>query len=160
MSENEACRLHGNAVDDGQYPVGAATQSLPWASSKCSLLAAALALVALGEAPFEVVSDMRMPGMDGAAFLAQVRALARQRAHPAHQPGRPALVDRGSHQGGHLRYLCKPCPNEVLIEPSTEAGHPAPTQAPRNVARNHPERHQKTFEVPAMVAPWASSAPV
>ena len=42
-----------------------------------------------------LISDMRMPRMDGATFLAQARAVgAARRAHPADRPDRPAVRHR------------------------------------------------------------------
>ena len=74
MSENKALP-RVLCVDDEPNILSALRRSLFTASSKCSLLAAAGWPGGIGRgAPFEVVvSDMRMPGMDGATFLAQVR---------------------------------------------------------------------------------------
>jgi response regulator RpfG family c-di-GMP phosphodiesterase len=62
-----------------------------------------------------VVSDMRMPGMDGATFLSQV-----MQAYPdvsrillTGDPGRDAAV-LAVNKGRILRYLTKPCPPEEL----------------------------------------------
>jgi response regulator RpfG family c-di-GMP phosphodiesterase len=62
-----------------------------------------------------VVSDMRMPGMDGATFLKQV-----MRAHPdvsrillTGEPGRDAAV-LAVNEGQILRFLTKPCPPDQL----------------------------------------------
>lgn len=67
--------------------------------------------------PFEVViSDMKMPGMDGAEFLARVRQLA---------PNSVRMVLSGQkdiehaiqavNEGRIFRYLTKPCKKEDLI---------------------------------------------
>jgi response regulator RpfG family c-di-GMP phosphodiesterase len=64
-----------------------------------------------------VVSDMRMPQMDGAAFLSQVRAL-----HPdvvrillTGQADTQAAIT-AVNEGQIYRFLTKPCPPEVLVE--------------------------------------------
>jgi response regulator RpfG family c-di-GMP phosphodiesterase len=63
-----------------------------------------------------IVSDMRMPGMDGAALLAKVREL-----HPdtvrvllTGEPGRDAVVS-AVNRGQIFRFLTKPCPPEELL---------------------------------------------
>jgi response regulator RpfG family c-di-GMP phosphodiesterase len=62
-----------------------------------------------------VVSDMRMPGMDGAAFLKRV-----MRLHPdatrillTGEPGRDAAVE-AVNEGRIFRFLTKPCPPDQL----------------------------------------------
>jgi EAL domain-containing protein (putative c-di-GMP-specific phosphodiesterase class I)/CheY-like chemotaxis protein len=62
-----------------------------------------------------VVSDMRMPGMDGAAFLARVRAESPQstRVLLTGQTELSAAV-RAINDGQIFRFLSKPCPPEVL----------------------------------------------
>src|SRR5690242_19617296 len=62
-----------------------------------------------------VVSDMRMPGMDGATFLSKV-----MQGYPdisrillTGDPGRDAAV-MAVNKGGILRYLTKPCPPDEL----------------------------------------------
>jgi response regulator RpfG family c-di-GMP phosphodiesterase len=78
--------------------------------------AEALAIMA-ADAPFAVVmSDMRMPGMSGAAFLAKVRAVA---------PDTVRLLLTGYseldaaiaavNEGQVFRFLTKPCPPDVLL---------------------------------------------
>lgn len=70
------------------------------------------------EPPFEVVvSDMRMPGVNGADFLAEVR-----RRYPGvtrilltgHADTESAIA--AVNRGAIFRYLSKPCPGETLIE--------------------------------------------
>ena len=67
--------------------------------------------------PFDVVvSDMRMPGMDGAAFLAEVRDLAPDTTRilltgHAEMSAAIAAVNRG----GVFRFLTKPCPPADLL---------------------------------------------
>lgn len=63
-----------------------------------------------------IVSDMRMPGMDGAALLAKVRELYPDttRVLLTGEPGRDAVVS-AVNQGQIFRFLTKPCPaNELL----------------------------------------------
>src|SRR5687767_4981247 len=62
-----------------------------------------------------VISDMRMPGMDGATFLKRV-----MRAHPdatrmllTGEPGRDAAV-QAVNEAQIYRFLTKPCPPEQL----------------------------------------------
>lgn len=71
-----------------------------------------------------VVSDMRMPGMDGAALLAKVRELYPDttRILLTGEPGRDAVVS-AVNKGQIFRFLTKPCPpNELLacIEAAVE----------------------------------------
>jgi len=63
-----------------------------------------------------VVSDMRMPGMDGAALLAKVRSLypATTRILLTGEPGRDAVVS-AVNKGQIFRFLTKPCPAEELL---------------------------------------------
>jgi len=69
------------------------------------------------EGPFAVVvSDMRMPGMSGADFLAEVRRIAPQTVRmllTGHADMHSAMdaVNRGQ----ILHFLTKPCPRDVLI---------------------------------------------
>jgi CheY-like chemotaxis protein len=82
------------------------------------------ALTTLTEgAPFAVVvSDMRMPEMDGASFLARARQLAplTSRLLLTGQAEVDAAIS-AVNQGQILRFLCKPCPPDVLV-PAIEAG--------------------------------------
>ncbi len=70
----------------------------------------------LNRGPFAVVlSDMRMPGMDGAAFLAQVKELSPETTRMlltgyADIEAAAAAVNKGQ----VFRFLTKPCPPEVL----------------------------------------------
>ncbi len=77
--------------------------------------AAGLALIA-SDGPFDVVvSDMRMPDMDGAAFLARVRSIARDttRVLLTGQAGAGTAV-AAVNEGQIFRFLFKPCPAQVL----------------------------------------------
>ena len=62
-----------------------------------------------------IVSDMRMPGMDGAALLAQVRNLYPDtvRVLLTGEPGRDAVVS-AVNKGQIFRFLTKPCPAEDI----------------------------------------------
>jgi CheY-like chemotaxis protein len=74
-----------------------------------------------GGGPFAVVlSDMRMPGMDGARFLSRVRSLSPDSSRilltgHADLDAAKAAVN----QGQVFRFLSKPCPPEVLLEACT-----------------------------------------
>lgn len=75
-------------------------------------------LVMAEKGPFEVVvSDMQMPDMDGAAFLAEVRALAPDttRLLLTGHAEVPAAV-KAVNEGGIFRFLTKPCPPAQLLE--------------------------------------------
>ncbi|MBK9519136.1 MAG: response regulator [Anaeromyxobacter sp.] len=69
------------------------------------------------EAPFAVVvSDMRMPGMDGAAFLARVRATSPDTVRvllTGHADFSSALA--AVNEGQIFRFLVKPCPPETML---------------------------------------------
>lgn len=71
-----------------------------------------------GSEPFAViVSDMRMPGMDGAQFLGRIRELAPDSVRVlltgyADQRSAVAAVN----EGNIFRFLTKPCPPEVLTK--------------------------------------------
>lgn len=62
-----------------------------------------------------IVSDMRMPGMDGAVLLSKVRALYPDtiRILLTGEPGRDAVVS-AVNRGQIFRFLTKPCPAEEL----------------------------------------------
>jgi len=62
-----------------------------------------------------VVTDMRMPGMDGAALLAKVRNLYPHttRVLLTGEPGRDAVVS-AVNKGQIFRFLTKPCPPEEI----------------------------------------------
>ncbi|WP_348674616.1 response regulator [uncultured Abyssibacter sp.] len=75
------------------------------------------------EPPFAVImSDMRMPGMDGAEFLARVRERSPNstRILLTGQADTKSAIAAINH-GAIFRYLCKPCPSDVLIPTLNEA---------------------------------------
>lgn len=78
----------------------------------------AAGLVAVDEhGPFDVViSDMRMPGMDGAAFLAEVCALSPHttRILLTGHAEMTAAID-AVNRGGVFRFLTKPCPPADIL---------------------------------------------
>src|SRR5882757_112875 len=75
----------------------------------------ALQLLKEQGAPSVVVSDMRMPGMDGATLLKHVRQLYPEttRILLTGDPGRDAAI-AGVNEGQIFRFLTKPCPPDQL----------------------------------------------
>ncbi len=73
-------------------------------------------------APAVIVSDMRMPGMDGAALLKQVKHLYPEttRILLTGEPGRDAAI-AAINEGQIFRFLTKPCPPDQL-RAAIEAG--------------------------------------
>lgn len=73
--------------------------------------------------PFDVViSDMRMPGMDGAEFLSHVRQESPDSMRillTGHADMSAAL--RAINEGQICRFLTKPCPPEILLQSVAEA---------------------------------------
>lgn len=74
-------------------------------------------LAAMQKAPFAVVvSDMRMPGMDGAEFLSRARAAAPETVRvllTGHADFDVALA--AVNQGQIFRFLTKPCPVDIIL---------------------------------------------
>lgn len=83
-----------------------------------------LAAMAGGEPFAVVISDMRMPGMDGATFLSRVRATAPQTTRIL-LTGQTELSTaiRAINDGQVFRFLDKPCPPDVLDRTLHEAVH-------------------------------------
>lgn len=77
---------------------------------------AALDVLARAETPFAViVSDMRMPVMDGAAFLARARELSNTSTRLLLTGDADLKAAINAVNEGHIfRFLCKPCPSDVL----------------------------------------------
>jgi len=84
--------------------------------------AAGLELIAREEPFAVVVSDMRMPGMDGAAFLTRVREIAPDatRVLLTGQADLDAAI-AAVNQANIFRFLTKPCPPDVLAAALTDA---------------------------------------
>jgi CheY-like chemotaxis protein len=76
---------------------------------------AALRMLKEGAAPMVIVSDMRMPGMDGATLLKHVRQLYPDvtRILLTGETGRDAAV-AAVNEGQIFRFLTKPCSTEIL----------------------------------------------
>jgi response regulator RpfG family c-di-GMP phosphodiesterase len=77
----------------------------------------ALDLLAKMPAPAVIVSDMRMPGMDGASFLSKARALCPDSVRmllTGHAEVEAAAA--AVNEGGIFRFLAKPCPPAALLE--------------------------------------------
>jgi len=75
------------------------------------------------EGPFAVVvSDMRMPGMNGAELLSRIRAMDAEavRIVLSGQSELTAAID-AVNQGGIFRFLTKPCARETLVGTLEEA---------------------------------------
>ncbi|WP_369944191.1 HD domain-containing phosphohydrolase [Xanthomonas medicagonis] len=131
----------------GQFDVATATGG-----------AQALEIIA-GGAPFAaIVSDMRMPGMDGATFLAAARALAPDsvRLLLTGQTDAPSAI-AAINQGAIFRFLCKPCPTEDLVAVLEQAvALHRTTLLERSLLETTLAGTTRLLtEVLSMVAPWA-----
>lgn len=109
--------------------------------------------------PFAViVSDMRMPGMDGAAFLGRARELAPDsvRVLLTGQADTESAI-AAINQGAIFRFLCKPCPSEELVAALDQAVTQYHlTRAERELLETTLTGTVKTLtEVLSMAAPWA-----
>jgi response regulator RpfG family c-di-GMP phosphodiesterase len=105
-------------VDDEPNVLAALDRTLSERFDVCTAVSGerALVLIAAGPPFTVVISDMRMPGMDGAAFLARVRG----RAPDTVRILLTGQADIGSaiaaiNEGAIFRYLSKPCPHEELM---------------------------------------------
>jgi response regulator RpfG family c-di-GMP phosphodiesterase len=119
---------------------------------------AGLAAIAEGPPFAAIMSDMRMPGMDGATFLAAARALA---------PDSVRLLLTGQtdatsaiaavNQGAIFRFLCKPCPTEELVAALEQAValHRATVLERDLLETTLAGTTRMLTEVLSMVAPWA-----
>jgi uncharacterized protein (TIGR02266 family) len=109
----------------------------------------ALELIVRGDPFAAVVSDLRMPGMEGPAFLSHARRLAPETARIL-LAGRADLdwAIAAVNEGHIFRLLTKPCPPEslrrVLYDAVAQArlGHPTDPSRPRPTQmRQHPRVH-------------------
>jgi CheY-like chemotaxis protein len=111
--------------------------------------------------PFAVVvSDMRMPQMDGAAFLSRVRELAPDTVRillTGHADVGSAIA--AVNDGGIFRYLCKPCDPDLLQRSLTEGvtQHRLVVAERELLERTLSGAIQVLTEVLALVAPEAFS---
>lgn len=119
---------------------------------------AGLDAVARGEPFAVIISDMRMPGMDGATFLAKVRDIAPDSVRilltgQADVESSIAAINKGA----IFRYLCKPCPREDLFSALNDAVNQYRlVRAEKELLATTLTASVKTMtEVLAMVAPWA-----
>lgn len=120
---------------------------------------AGLDAVQWAEPPFTVViSDMRMPGMDGATFLAKVREISptSMRILLTGQADVESSI-AAINEGAIFRYLCKPCPKEELLAALDAAvDQHRMRQAEKELLETTLTAAVKTLtEMLAMVAPWA-----
>ncbi|QGU86670.1 HD domain-containing phosphohydrolase [Erwinia sorbitola] len=109
--------------------------------------------------PFAVImSDMRMPGMDGATFLAKAREVSPDSVRvlltgQADVESSIAAINKGA----IFRYLCKPCAREDLSSALNDAVNQYRlVRAEKELLATTLTASVKTMtEVLAMVAPWA-----
>ncbi|SFT44324.1 Response regulator c-di-GMP phosphodiesterase, RpfG family, contains REC and HD-GYP domains [Kosakonia arachidis] len=109
--------------------------------------------------PFAVIlSDMRMPGMDGATFLSRAREASPDSVRilltgQADVESSIAAINKGA----IFRYLCKPCPKEDLISTLNDAVRQYRLVcAEKELLATTLSASVKTLtEILAMVAPWA-----
>lgn len=119
---------------------------------------AGLDAVRWGEKFAVIVSDMRMPGMDGATFLAKAREISPDSVRilltgQADVQSAIAAINKGA----IFRYLCKPCPKDELIATLNDAVRQYRLIcAEKELLATTLTASVKTLtEVLAMVAPWA-----
>jgi len=106
-------------VDDDQDLLAAMALSLRRHFKVSTASSGRVGLEKLGsDGPFAVVvSDMQMPSMDGPTFLTNVRGVAPDavRVVLTGRSDRDAAIE-AVNRGHIFRFLCKPCPNDTLIE--------------------------------------------
>ncbi len=147
-------------VDDEPNLLAALERSLFDQFDVVTAIGGEAGLMAMSEGtPFDViVSDMRMPGMDGAAFLAQ----ARERAPDTVRILLTGQADAESaiaaiNQGAIFRYLRKPCPTDELTATLQQAVdvHRRTLLERELLSTTLASTIKMLSEVLSMVAPWA-----
>ena len=117
-----------------------------------------LAILSRGERFAVIMSDMRMPGMDGATFLAKAREIAPDSVRLL-LTGQADLASSiaAINKGAIFRYLCKPCPKDELVASLNDAVNQYRlVRAEKELLATTLSASVKTMtEVLAMVAPWA-----
>lgn len=117
-----------------------------------------LALLGRGEVFSVIMSDMRMPGMDGATFLSRAKAICPDSVRLL-LTGQADLASSiaAINKGAIFRYLCKPCPKDELVSVLSEAVNQYRLIcAEKTLLATTLTASVKTLtEVLAMVAPWA-----
>ena len=105
-------------VDDEPLVLEGLARQLGWEFDVSTAQSGARALeLVQSEGPFAVViSDMRMPNMDGAEFLERARALDPDMVRVL-LTGQSDLLQaiRAVNHGQLFRFLSKPCPPDVLV---------------------------------------------
>jgi response regulator RpfG family c-di-GMP phosphodiesterase len=157
MSENLPRIL---CVDDEPNLLAALERSLGEHYAVTTAVGGAPGLEALQtHGPFDVViSDMRMPEMDGATFLTQVRERwpNTMRILLTGQADTQSAI--AAINGGEIfRYLCKPCSQETLMSTLQQAVHLHSTaEAERKLMETTLSATVKVLtEVLSLCAPWA-----
>ncbi|MEA9389880.1 response regulator [Acerihabitans sp. TG2] len=119
---------------------------------------AGLEAVSRGEHFAVIMSDMRMPGMDGATFLSKVREVSPDSVRvlltgQADLESSIAAINKGA----IFRYLCKPCPKQELVSALNDAvsQHRLICAEKELLATTLTASVKTLTEVLAMVAPWA-----
>lgn len=158
MSDAPLARLL--CVDDEPNVLAAMERSLfgKYDVTVASSGVAGLDAIYWGE-PFAIVmSDMRMPGMDGAEFLAKVREVCPHSVRilltgQADIASSIAAINKGA----IFRYLCKPCPQDTLEATLADAlTQYRRAQTERQLLETTLSASVTTLtELLAMVAPWA-----
>ncbi|HEX6832303.1 MAG TPA: response regulator, partial [Rudaea sp.] len=126
--------------------------------STANSAAAALGSLAANGPPDIVVSDMRMPEMDGARFL----SIVRERWPDTMRILLTGYSDTESaiaaiNDGAIFRYLCKPCPEEALLSTLHKAAERRSVQqAERRLLETTLAATAKTLaDILALSSPWA-----
>lgn len=104
-------------VDDEPNVLAGLERQLRRSFAVTTAVGGSAGLAVLAEAPpfAVVISDMRMPDMNGAAFLSRVREMAPTTVRML-LTGQADLADtiRAVNEGNIFRFLSKPCPSETL----------------------------------------------